>query len=106
MKEQSLAVMTPEELPKAHEPRPSEVARGHELWKRMLEECSPAHREILILKRQGLLLTEIATRTGMHEGSIRRHPLRPGPPARPPAADRGGRSPLRFRAGNESCPRR
>ena len=38
----------------------------------MLEECSPAHREILVLKRQGLLLTEIAARTGMHEGSIRR----------------------------------
>ncbi len=31
-----------------------------------------AHREILFLKRQGLLLTEIAARTGYHEGSIRR----------------------------------
>jgi DNA-directed RNA polymerase specialized sigma24 family protein len=38
----------------------------------MLEECPPAHREILILKRQGLLLSEIAARTGLHEGSIRR----------------------------------
>jgi DNA-directed RNA polymerase specialized sigma24 family protein len=38
----------------------------------MLEQCSPAHREILILKRQGLLLSEIAARTGFHEGSIRR----------------------------------
>ena len=64
--------MTPEELPKAHEPRPSEIAQGHELWKSMLEECSPAHREILILKRQGLLLSEIAARTGFHEGSIGR----------------------------------
>ena len=32
----------------------------------------PAHREILILKRQGLPLAEIAARTGLHEGSIRR----------------------------------
>ena len=61
-----------EEMPKAHDPRPSEIAQGNELWKRMLEQCSPAHREILVLKRQGLLLTEIAARTGLHEGSIRR----------------------------------
>jgi RNA polymerase sigma factor (sigma-70 family) len=71
-KEQALAVMTPEELPKAKQPRPSEIAQGHELWNRMLEQCSPAHREILILKRQGLLLTEISARTGLNEGSIRR----------------------------------
>jgi RNA polymerase sigma-70 factor (ECF subfamily) len=71
-KEQTLAMMTPEELPKAHEPRPSEIAQGNELWKSMLEQCSPAHREILVLKRQGMLLSEIATRTGFHEGSIRR----------------------------------
>jgi RNA polymerase sigma factor (sigma-70 family) len=71
-KEQALAVMAPEELPSAKEPRPSEIAQGHELWKSMLEQCSPPHREILILKRQGLLLTEIAARTGLHEGSIRR----------------------------------
>jgi DNA-binding CsgD family transcriptional regulator len=38
----------------------------------MLEECSPAHREILILKRQGLPNSEIAVRIGLHEGSIRR----------------------------------
>jgi RNA polymerase sigma factor (sigma-70 family) len=71
-KEQALAVMQPDELPKAPQPRPSESAQGHELWTSMLDHCSPAHREILILKRQGLLMTEIATRTGLHEGSIRR----------------------------------
>jgi RNA polymerase sigma-70 factor (ECF subfamily) len=38
----------------------------------MCEQCPPAHREILVLKRQGLLLSEIAARTGLHEGSIRR----------------------------------
>jgi RNA polymerase sigma-70 factor (ECF subfamily) len=71
-KERALAEMAPEQWPTAHEPRPSEVAQGNELWKQMLEQCSPAHREILILKRQGLLLTEIAARTGFHEGTIRR----------------------------------
>jgi RNA polymerase sigma factor (sigma-70 family) len=70
--EQALAETAPAELPQAHEPRPSEVAQGNELWKRMLEQCSPGHREILILKRQGMLLAEIAARTGLHEGSIRR----------------------------------
>jgi RNA polymerase sigma-70 factor (ECF subfamily) len=71
-RERALAEITPEEHPKAHEPRPSEIAQGNELWMQMLEQCTPAHREILILKRQGLLLTEIAARTGFHEGSIRR----------------------------------
>jgi RNA polymerase sigma factor (sigma-70 family) len=71
-RERALDEMAPDELPGAGEPRPSEIAQGNELWKRMLEQCTPAHREILILKRQGLLLTEIAARTGLHEGSIRR----------------------------------
>jgi RNA polymerase sigma-70 factor (ECF subfamily) len=40
--------------------------------RQLLQKCPPAHREILRLKRQGLPLAEIATRTGLHEGSIRR----------------------------------
>jgi RNA polymerase sigma factor (sigma-70 family) len=71
-KERPLVTITPDDSPKAPDPRPSEIAQGRELWKLMLDECSPAHREILILKRQGLLLDEIAARTGLHEGSIRR----------------------------------
>jgi RNA polymerase sigma-70 factor (ECF subfamily) len=69
--ERPLAETEPDRLP-AQQPRPSEVAQGNELWKRMLEHCPPGHREILILKRQGLRLAEIAARTGLHEGSIRR----------------------------------
>jgi RNA polymerase sigma-70 factor (ECF subfamily) len=38
----------------------------------MLQSCSPAHREILRLKHQGLPLAQIAMRTGLHEGSVRR----------------------------------
>jgi RNA polymerase sigma factor (sigma-70 family) len=71
-RERPLDETAAEELPKAVDPRPSEVAQGNELWKRMLEQCPPAHREVLVLKRQGLFLSEISARTGLHEGSIRR----------------------------------
>ncbi|MGC1718187.1 MAG: sigma-70 family RNA polymerase sigma factor, partial [Isosphaeraceae bacterium] len=70
--ERPLHEITSHELPHVGQPRPSEVAQGHELWELMLEKCPPAHREILRLKRQGLPLAEIAARTGFHEGSIRR----------------------------------
>ena len=70
--ERPLHEATAQELPHTNQPRPSEVAQGHELWERMLEKCPPAHQEILRLKRQGLPLAEIAARTGLHEGSIRR----------------------------------
>jgi RNA polymerase sigma-70 factor (ECF subfamily) len=71
-RERTLNEIRPDELPRAHEPRPSEIAQSNELWKRMLEDCPASHREILVLKRQGMLLGEIADRTGLHEGSIRR----------------------------------
>jgi RNA polymerase sigma-70 factor (ECF subfamily) len=61
-----------EGVPAAHEPRPSEVAQAGELWERMLALCPPEHHEVLRLRRQGVLLTEIASRTGLHEGSVRR----------------------------------
>jgi RNA polymerase sigma-70 factor (ECF subfamily) len=70
--EQALSQTASEELPQTQQPRPSEIAQENELWKRMWEQCPPAHREILVLRRQGLLLGEIAARTGLHEGSIRR----------------------------------
>jgi RNA polymerase sigma-70 factor (ECF subfamily) len=53
-------------------PGPCELAQARELWERMLALCPPAHREVLHLKRQGLGLEEIAARTGLHAGSIRR----------------------------------
>lgn len=70
--EQPLAASGVEELPAAQEPRPSELAQASELWERMLEICPPKHREVLLLKRQGLALADIVARTGLHEGSIRR----------------------------------
>jgi RNA polymerase sigma-70 factor (ECF subfamily) len=62
----------PENLAVSPQPRPSETVQADDLWQKMLALCPPAHREILRFKRQGLLLEEIAARTGMHEGSVRR----------------------------------
>jgi RNA polymerase sigma-70 factor (ECF subfamily) len=59
-------------LPPAGMPRPSQFAQAEELWERMLRACPPTHREVVLLKRQGLRLEEIAARTGLHEGSVRR----------------------------------
>jgi RNA polymerase sigma factor (sigma-70 family) len=59
-------------LPAPNQPRPSEVAQADELWEKMLAMCPPAHHEVLRLRRQGFLLEEIARRTRMHEGSVRR----------------------------------
>jgi RNA polymerase sigma-70 factor (ECF subfamily) len=70
--EQPLSAVAPYDLPRAKQPRPSEVAQGHELWERMLAICPSAHRDILRYKRQGLPLREIAACVGLHEGSVRR----------------------------------
>ena len=58
--------------PESAQPRPSQVAQAGELWERISALCPPAHRELLELKRQGLSPSEIAARTGLHEGSVRR----------------------------------
>jgi RNA polymerase sigma-70 factor (ECF subfamily) len=59
-------------MPAARQPQPSEVAQAAEMWEQMLALCPPGHRDLLQLKRQGLPLAEIATRTGLHESSVRR----------------------------------
>ncbi len=59
-------------LPARHQNRPSEAVQAEELWERMLALCPTQHQELLRLRRQGMLLDEIALRTGLHEGSVRR----------------------------------
>ena len=59
-------------LPECDQPRPSQIVQAVELWETILDFCPPTHREILRLKREGLPLAEIASRTGLHEGSVRR----------------------------------
>jgi RNA polymerase sigma-70 factor (ECF subfamily) len=54
------------------QPRPSEVAQADELWELLVDLCPPTHRELLQFKRQGFPLAEIASRTGLHESSVRR----------------------------------
>src|SRR5581483_1840894 len=56
----------------SNEPRPSQIVQAAELWEQLLALCPPKHRDVLYLKQQGLELAEIAQRTGLHEGSVRR----------------------------------
>jgi RNA polymerase sigma-70 factor (ECF subfamily) len=53
-------------------PQPSDVIQEDDMWDKLLALCPPEHHELLRLKRAGLPLAEIAARTGLHEGSIRR----------------------------------
>jgi RNA polymerase sigma-70 factor (ECF subfamily) len=71
-REQSLVETAPRSLPQATAPRPSEVAQGHEFWERVLQACPPTHREVVRLRVNGFRISEIAARTGLHEGSVRR----------------------------------
>ena len=54
------------------DPRPSEVAQANDLWDRMMDLCPVNHRPLLLLKRQGCTLEDIAARTGYHPSSVRR----------------------------------
>src|SRR5262249_43435043 len=71
-REQNLEAAHQEGVPQARDPRPSEVAQADDLWQQMLALCPPTHHELLRLKRQGASLAEIASRTGLHESSVRR----------------------------------
>ena len=56
----------------AAQARPSQEAQGREFWERILRACPPAHHEVFRLRLSGHRMAEIAERTGMHEGSVRR----------------------------------
>jgi RNA polymerase sigma-70 factor (ECF subfamily) len=71
-REQSLGDTAALSLPRSDLPRASEVAQAHEFWERVLHACPPAHRDVVRLRANGMRLGEIATRTGLHEGSVRR----------------------------------
>jgi RNA polymerase sigma factor (sigma-70 family) len=51
---------------------PTETAQANDLWAKMLSMTPAHHHNVLILKREGLPLQDIAARTGLHEGSVRR----------------------------------
>jgi len=61
-----------EDMPDIRHPRASEVAQANDLWEQLLDLCPPDHHPVLTLRREGHSLDEIASRTGLHEGSVRR----------------------------------
>jgi RNA polymerase sigma-70 factor (ECF subfamily) len=60
------------ELPAAPQPQPGDLAQANDLWEQLLAACPPAHRDVLMLRRDGLAPAEIAARTGLHPDSVRR----------------------------------
>jgi RNA polymerase sigma-70 factor (ECF subfamily) len=71
-REQPLAATGAEDWLSSAAPQPDESLQADELWEQLLDLCPAAHRPILLLKRDGALLPEIAARTGLCEGSVRR----------------------------------
>jgi RNA polymerase sigma factor (sigma-70 family) len=71
-RERSLDETPSQSLGDAAQARPSQVAQGREFWESVLRACPPAHHEIVRLRMRGHRMGEIAARTGMHEGSVRR----------------------------------
>jgi RNA polymerase sigma-70 factor (ECF subfamily) len=69
-REQPLEATGAEDL--SSRPEPGAELQADDLWRQLQELCPPAHREVLLLKRQGCGLAEIAARTGLHAGSVRR----------------------------------
>jgi RNA polymerase sigma-70 factor (ECF subfamily) len=59
-------------LPQTGKGLASADMEADELWQQMVDLCPPQHRELLALRRQGLPLADIATRTGLHKSSVRR----------------------------------
>jgi RNA polymerase sigma-70 factor (ECF subfamily) len=60
------------DLPEPGQATPSETVQADDVWSKLLKLCPPDHHLVLRLRRQGLALQEIADRTGLHEGSVRR----------------------------------
>jgi RNA polymerase sigma factor (sigma-70 family) len=71
-RECSLGEMERADEPLSQLPSPSELMQADELSQRMLALCAPAHREIVRLRMRGVPVAEIATRTGLHVGSVHR----------------------------------
>jgi RNA polymerase sigma factor (sigma-70 family) len=70
--EHSLDETPSQSLGDATQARPSQEAQGREVWEDILRACPPAHHDVVRLRMHGHRMGEIAARTGMHEGSVRR----------------------------------
>jgi RNA polymerase sigma factor (sigma-70 family) len=71
-RERPLGELVPADEPASPLPSPSQLVQADELGQRMLALCAPAHREIVRLRMRGIPVSEIATRTGLHVGSVHR----------------------------------
>jgi RNA polymerase sigma factor (sigma-70 family) len=71
-REQSLEDTPSRALGDTAQSRPSQEAEGREFWEGILSACPPAHHEVVRLRAQGHRMTEIAAKTDLHEGSVRR----------------------------------
>jgi RNA polymerase sigma-70 factor (ECF subfamily) len=71
-RQQSLEGSFADEAVPAPVEKPSEIVQADELWERMMKLCPPQHHRLLVLKREGASLAEIAAQTGLHESSVRR----------------------------------
>jgi RNA polymerase sigma-70 factor (ECF subfamily) len=60
------------ELPQTFPTKVGDQLDAEETWQQLLVLCPQSHRGLLELKRQGLSLEEIASRTGLHPSSVRR----------------------------------
>ena len=58
--------------PKKEHATPSEVAMNRELLEQIHTKLPDVHRRIVEMRSNGLTYLEIASATGMHEGSVRR----------------------------------
>jgi len=71
-REEALDVRHLGQVPAARQATPSAEAQADDLWRRLLALCPPEYRPVLLLKQEGLAADEIAARTGLHPGSVRR----------------------------------
>jgi RNA polymerase sigma factor (sigma-70 family) len=71
-RERPLGELMQADEPLSQLPTPSELVQATELGERMLALCLPAHREIVQLRMRGMPVAEIATRSGLHVGSVHR----------------------------------
>src|SRR5206468_13571 len=72
VRERPLSEIDYQSAAESRQPSPSEVAQAGELWARMLSLCPPAHLDVLKLRSEGVAVSEIAARSGLHEGSVHR----------------------------------
>jgi RNA polymerase sigma factor (sigma-70 family) len=71
-REQSLTDKDWEQTLHATDAQPNAIVEAEELWQEMLELCPPEHRELLRLRREGAVTSELAAIAGLNEGSVRR----------------------------------